>query len=74
MCVCAIRLLNDTGRVESELIKPAVLPTVISLFCTAQQAEFEKVVEELYAMMQKSTLLVKVYSFYSYTITISCFN
>jgi hypothetical protein len=59
--ICAhARLLNDTGRVESELIKPAVLPTVISLFCTAQQAEFEKVVEELYAMMQKSTLLVKV--------------
>ncbi|KAG5176588.1 hypothetical protein JKP88DRAFT_335585 [Tribonema minus] len=54
-------LLNDTERVESRLVAPNALAQVISLFCTAQQADFEKVVEELHTMMQKSMLLVKAF-------------
>lgn len=35
------------------------LNKVIFLFCTAQQVEFEEVVEKLHIMMDKSLLLVK---------------
>lgn len=52
-------LLNDTERVETRLVQPDMLPVIVTLFCTAQQTEFEKVVEELQAMIQKSTTLAK---------------
>lgn len=35
------------------------LDKVIFLFCTAQQVEFEEVVDKLHLMMDKSLLLVK---------------
>ncbi|CAM9364055.1 unnamed protein product [Discosporangium mesarthrocarpum] len=50
---------NDMDRVAKLLVLPTNLDKTIFLFCTARQAEFEKVVEELHRMMDKSLLLVK---------------
>lgn len=43
-----------------QLVEPPNLDRVIVLFCTAQQMEFEEVVDNLHLMMDKSVLLVKV--------------
>lgn len=40
-------------------MEPLNLDKVIFLFCTAQQVEFEEVVDKLHLMMDKSLLLVK---------------
>ncbi|CAM9994178.1 unnamed protein product, partial [Choristocarpus tenellus] len=50
---------NNTERVAELLVLPPNLDKIIFLFCTARQAEFEKVVEELHRMMDKSLQLVK---------------
>lgn len=42
-----------------KLVEPLNLDKVIFLFCTAQQVEFEEVVDKLHLMMDKSLLLVK---------------
>lgn len=56
------RLLNEgeTERVAGQLVEPLNLEKVIFLFRTAQQVEFEEVVDKLHLMMDKSALLVKV--------------
>lgn len=58
---CLQRLLNEaeTERVAGRLIEPPNLEKVIFLFCTAQQVEFEEVVDKLHLMMDKSMSLVK---------------
>lgn len=42
------------------LVEPQNLDKVIFLFCTAQQVDFEEVVDKLHLMMVKSQTLVKV--------------
>lgn len=42
------------------LVEPLNLDKVIFLFCTAQQVDFEEVVDKLHLMMVKSQTLVKV--------------
>lgn len=42
------------------LVEPQNLDKVIFLFCTAQQVDFEEVVDKLRLMMVKSQTLVKV--------------
>lgn len=62
---------GETDRVAGKLVEPLNLDKVIFLFCTAQQVEFEEVVDKLYLMMDKSLLLVKVtyhYILLEYTI------
>ncbi|CAM9734105.1 unnamed protein product [Chrysoparadoxa australica] len=49
----------DTERLERDLSEIDLLQHVIALFRTAQQAEFEKVVEELHTMMLKGLRLTR---------------
>lgn len=51
---------SETERVAGRLVEPQNLDKVIFLFCTAQQVDFEQVVDKLHVMMIKSQGLVKV--------------
>ncbi|CBN77119.1 MEKK and related serine/threonine protein kinases amardillo repeat-containing protein [Ectocarpus siliculosus] len=50
---------GETERVAGRLVEPLNLDKVICLFCTAQQVDFEEVVDKLHLMMVKSQTLVK---------------
>ncbi|CAM9816607.1 unnamed protein product, partial [Ectocarpus sp. 12 AP-2014] len=50
---------GETERVAGRLVEPLNLDKVIFLFCTAQQVDFEEVVDKLHLMMVKSQTLVK---------------
>ncbi|CAN0018208.1 unnamed protein product [Scytosiphon promiscuus] len=50
---------GETERVAGKLVEPQNLDKVIFLFCTAQQLDFEEVVDKLHLMMVKSHILVK---------------
>lgn len=61
-CFSYLRLSSEgeTERVSRKLVEPLNLDKIIFLFCTAQQVEFEDVVDKLHLMMDKSLVLVKV--------------
>ncbi|CAM9907823.1 unnamed protein product, partial [Ectocarpus fasciculatus] len=50
---------GETERVAGRLVEPLNLDKVIFLFCTAQQVDFEEVVDKMHLMMVKSQTLVK---------------
>jgi hypothetical protein len=50
-------MLADTDRVERHLTQQDFLLKIIGLFRSAVQAEFEKVVDELHSMMQRSCVI-----------------